>query len=87
MLSEEVVTRGSVRVETLTFQVGAHLSQLRRQTTTSKHFGAFWKNVGIDSVVLGDYAKRDEPYKFVMPRQVVPTMLMAKGDYRVLPYC
>lgn len=83
-LLPDVVTRGSVRIETISFRVGGQsLSQLRRHTTTAKRFGAFWKNVGIDSVLLGDFAPRAEPYRFTLPRQVVPSIVMAKGEYKV----
>ena len=60
------------------------LHQLRRHTTTAKRFtGGFWKNVGIDSILLGDFSPRAEPYSFTLPRQVVPTIVMAKGEYKV----
>ena len=29
------------------------------------------------------FSARTEPYSFAMPRQVVPTTVMAKGDYHV----
>jgi len=77
------VVRGQTRLETLTFIVRMKLDNLRRTNVTAKHFGIGWQNVGFDSIEMGNYKASDEPQHFEMPKVEVPTMIMAKGKYRV----
>ena len=48
---------------------------------TAKKFGFVYKNVGIDSVPMGDYGVGE--HSFEMAPQQVPSFILAAGAYRI----
>ena len=42
-----------------------------------------YQTVASDGCVFGDYEPREEPYKFNMPDQKVPSIFLAKGIYKI----
>jgi len=77
------IVRGTCRLETVTFRAGGKLVNLRRRNMTLKSFGLMWKAVGDDTIDLGSYEAQAEPFHFDLPKQVVPSTVLAKGAYRV----
>jgi len=83
VLEADVVRRGTVRIETLSFMVRAPLTNLKRSESIAKHFGMIWHNVGLKTVDMGSWHERAVAQEFTLPRAEIPNMALAKGKYRV----
>ena len=83
-LSDDLITRGVTRLETILFRVGRPLVGLQRRCVNYKHFPVVgFRNVGVDLVEMGNYEPLDQLQAFAMPGAKIPNLMVCKGRYRI----